>query len=95
MGDANEIPKDKFTIPGTKKGVTLKNISNRAFMSMNLSGRTLVLPDGLETIGELAFAYTGLTGVEFPNTLKTIGNNAFERDKIKTLHIPSSVTKIG
>ena len=95
MGDANEIPKDKFTIPGTKKGVTLKNISNGAFMSMNLSGRTLILPDGLETIGKLAFAYTGLTGVEFPNTLKTIGNNAFERDKIKTLHIPSSVTKIG
>ena len=37
----------------------------------------VTIPEGVEWIGEVAFAHSGLTEVTLPSTLKTLGNGAF------------------
>ncbi|MBP3738369.1 MAG: leucine-rich repeat protein [Muribaculaceae bacterium] len=39
--------------------------------------RSITLPEGIETIGDFAFNYSGITSVKFPSTLKSIGYNSF------------------
>ena len=41
------------------------------------SVETVVLPDGLESIGSLAFAYSGVKSINLPDTIVFIANNAF------------------
>ena len=54
------------------------------------------IPDGAETIGAFAFAYSNnLTTVTIPNGVTTIGDNAFSFcPRLTTMNIPSSVTTI-
>ena len=40
----------------------------------------VVLPDGVEEIGERAFAESGLTKINLPSSLKSIADNAFGGD---------------
>ena len=55
------------------------------------------IPDGVETIGAFAFAYSNnLTTVTIPNGVTTIGDGAFsDCTGLTTMSIPSSVTYIG
>ena len=55
------------------------------------------IPDGVETIGAFAFAYSNnLTSVTIPNTVTSIGTCAFsDCSGLTTMSIPSSVTYIG
>ena len=56
--------------------VNLKEIGASAFQGSRLS--TLVLPEGLETIGEHAFGMSGIVGnVAIPSSVTTIGDGAF------------------
>ena len=54
------------------------------------------IPDGAETIGAFAFAYSNnLTTVTISNGVTTIGDNAFSFcPRLTTMNIPSSVTTI-
>ncbi|MCQ2515166.1 MAG: leucine-rich repeat protein, partial [Ruminococcus sp.] len=55
-----------------------------------------VFPKGLETIGDAAFANTGLKMVSFSDTVTTIGKNVFVNcTKLSVAVIPSNVTEIG
>ena len=49
----------------------------------------------VEIIGDGAFKDMGITSIVFPNTLKEIGISAFAGNRLKTLIIPSTVTKIN
>lgn len=57
---------------------------------------SIVLPEGMETLGEYAFAYcTSLEYVSLPESLKTIGNSAFSRAGFSSIRIPQGVTSLG
>lgn len=53
------------------------------------------LPNGLEKIGDRAFAKIGLREVIFPNQLKEIGLAAFQDNKLEDVILPDSVIAIG
>jgi len=61
-----------------------------------MSGRTLVLPANLKSIGAQAFAGTDASVITIPNGCTTIGPQAFLNCKNLTrLNIPASVTSIA
>lgn len=62
------------------------NESDNSFTNL----KTLVLPEGLRSIGEAAFEYSGLTSVQLPSTLVSM-DNAFWGCSIKELHLPKNL----
>lgn len=78
---------------------TLKVIGERAFESKYLGNNlscSVILPEGLKTIAERAFAWNNtLTSVSLPSTLETIGDNAFSSCPITSANISPHVTTIG
>ena len=56
---------------------TVRSISERAFENAG-SLKSITLPEGLESIGENAFARTGLKSVSLPDSVKILGAGAFE-----------------
>ena len=71
-------------------------ISSNTFQSI-YALKTLVIPDGVTSIGEEAFSYcSGLTSVNIPSTVTSIGRSAFYICRTLTsVTIPDSVTSIG
>lgn len=56
---------------------SLKNISEESFMGANME--RIILPEGVESIGSLAFAYCPhLHSINLPASITTIAENAFE-----------------
>lgn len=57
----------------------------------------IVLPSGVETIGDEAFKdFAALTSITLPHGLKTIGRQAFEGCRnLSEINIPETVTSIG
>ena len=74
---------------------TLKTIGNRAFY--NYRGGKLMLPEGLERIGDEAFYRCAVRGtLVLPEGLKEIGDSAFARSIfMHTLDLPSTLETIG
>ena len=58
-------------------------------------GGSYTIPSGVTSIGDNAFANSGLTGVTIPNTVTTIGAAAFADTNLINVIIPNSVTSIG
>ena len=55
----------------------------------------IVLPKGLEKIGDKAFDCTYADDIVFPETLKSIGEYAFSNCRIREANIPDGVNSIG
>ena len=73
---------------------SVTQICSSAFSGCTL--KEVLLPEGLEKIGEYAFEKcTQLQGTRFPDTLTEIDGHAFENCGFTELTIPDSVTKIG
>lgn len=69
----SQTPVGPLTIPNT-----VKHIGNHAFEDCHELRGTLVIPDGVETIGDWTFAEANnLDTIEVPSSVKTIGINAF------------------
>ena len=49
----------------------------------------------LKTIGKCAFAETGITTIDLPETLETIGDSAFIYTKLTEIEIPANVETLG
>lgn len=75
---------------------SVKAIGDGAFKGLK-SNKEIVLPKGLEHIGNEAFAnYVSVTPLSLPSTVKTIGSGAFHECKITPeLVIPGKVKEIG
>lgn len=81
-----------------KLSAGLTAIPNNAFVNVGTSTaavKTLVIPEGVVSIGTSAFAGRHIETLSLPNTLQTIGNKAFENHQMNSLVVPASVTKIG
>lgn len=83
---------EKVTFDGKSE---LKYIGEEAFgWCSDLT--SFEIPDGVETIGNSAFAGTGLTNVSLPESVTSIGDYVFaETSALKTVVIPDSVTSMG
>ena len=69
------------------------DISNYVFQNhTNLT--SIVLPEGLKTIGGSAFEGCNLKSVVIPNGVREIGSYAFSKNKLTSVVIPNGVTKI-
>ena len=78
---------------GVKLPVTA--IAESAFYQCR-SLRTVLIPDSVTSIGNLAFALSGLTEVTIPDSVQTIGYSAFGMcSYLESVIIPSSVTSLG
>ena len=58
--------------------------------------KSIVLPEGLLTLGDMAFMYdSGLEEINLPSTLTSLGGNCFTGTSIRSLTIPGSVKVLG
>ena len=75
---------------------SVKAIGDGAFKGLK-GNKEIVLPKGLEHIGDEAFAnYVSLTPLSLPSTVKTIGSGAFHECRMAPeLVIPGKVKEIG
>lgn len=90
---------EEVSIPATvnigSKTYTVTAIGDNAFQGCrNLT--SVLLPEGLVSIGNNAFQNISVSEITFPNTLKKIGAHAFEDcNNITTIVIPEGVETIG
>ena len=78
IGDYSEFGNGEFVILGSKNGVALKTIKDRVFYNQKaLKGWSVVIPDSVTKIGQLAFMETGIVSVKLPSNLKTVEYAAF------------------
>lgn len=83
-------------IPETIRGMAVTSIGYSAFRRCGF--KSVDLPEGLETVGESAFAdCKSLVSVSFPSTLKEIGDTAFYNceNLSSALRFPDSLQSIG
>ena len=79
----------------------LRSIGARAFNGSGKSNDsgvlmdTLVLPDGIEVIGDNAFEKSCFNTIVIPDSVTEIGEGAFMESIVRNVNIPESVTKIG
>lgn len=66
---------------------TILNINDSAFEGCGLT--TLILKEGLKTIGEDVFCYNKITELVIPNTVTDMGQGAFLNNPIKKVTCPS------
>ena len=96
LGEYTKFSGNKFVIPGTKKGVALKEINDRAFFSQkSLKDWTVVIPDSVTRIGQLAFMDTGIAAVKLPSNLKTVEYAAFYNNNITEVVVPNGAETLG
>mgnify|MGYP000786898864 CR=1 FL=1 len=75
----------------------VRRIDDQAFMSSRKIGSRgpLVLPEGLEEIGRMAFQSTFISDITIPSTLKRVEAVAFSGTNIRELHFPDGMEFIG
>lgn len=56
--------------------------------------KLLGIPNSVTKIGSEAFAYSGITSIDFTSGIKEIGESAFQKTELVKIKIPSSVTTI-
>ena len=68
---------EKVTLPSTLKSIGTSAFHGRAAISQ------LTLPEGLETLGDYAFKWNGLTQIDIPSSVTEIGYECFVPDERK------------
>lgn len=80
----------KVVVPQSINGKPVYKLSDSLFENYKWLTE-VVLPNGLTSIGNRAFARSGLTHIVFPNSLVEIGKNAFEYTPVTEMVFPPSV----
>ncbi|MBQ2263830.1 MAG: leucine-rich repeat domain-containing protein [Oscillospiraceae bacterium] len=92
----NDPELTEVQVPASIDGYSVSALADSCF-SQNAVLTEITLPDGLKSIGDMAFyGCESLAGITLPEGLDTIGSNAFTGcSSITEFHIPASVTEIG
>ncbi len=86
---------DKLVSVKFESGSTLTSIPNSCFDNCD-NLKSIVFPENLESIGNIAFWGCGFEEITIPDTVTTIGSQAFEEcHSLKSIVIPKNVTTIG
>jgi hypothetical protein len=76
--------------------LTVRAIGNSAFNAEQLSSRekltSFIIPEGVTSIGEKAFANNKVTSVTIPNSVTSIGKYAFENNQLTSITIGANVS---
>ena len=87
----DETVKESLVLPAT-----LKQIYPYAFGGQSCSNiEKLVLPKGLEEIGEHAFSFIHVNTLVIPGSVKVIGKSAFYRSSCKNLILEEGIENVG
>ena len=81
------------TNPASGKTYKLTALASNCFASSNIE--QIILPEGLEEIGDEAFMWTQLNRVKFPSTLKVIGGYAFSGTMLTEAFLNEGLETIG
>ena len=85
-----------LTLEGTGAMADYLSFQDTPWGALSLSFTKAVFGEGITTIGNHAFANSGLTSVTIPSTVTSIGQSAFNNcSGLTSVTIPSSVTSIG
>jgi hypothetical protein len=79
---------------GKPKSETGFNVNGNVLLEYDGDSRNPVIPDGIEIIGNNAFAGKDIDTVTIPSSVKTIRAAAFMGSKIKEITIPSNVQTV-
>ncbi|MGI6031244.1 MAG: leucine-rich repeat protein [Eubacteriales bacterium] len=76
---------------------TLREIADYAFYGSNgSSGQTMEIPNGVEKIGEYAFAKCYFGSYTLPDTVRELGESVFmSNEYLKEIRLPNSIEKMG
>jgi hypothetical protein len=94
----------EVVIPSKINGVNVTSIGKGAFTTLVGNGgvisndyiTSVIIPNGVTSIGDYAFTDDGLTNVVIPNSVTSIGEKAFYKcTKVNNMTIPDSVMSIG
>ena len=77
--------------------INVNNRSTAPWDSQRDKIKTVVIKDGVTSIGKYAFFWcSGLTSITIPNSVTSIGEHAFANcSGLTSITIPNSVTSIG
>lgn len=101
---AVEFPESLTSLPSSLflgcKGIkelvipsNIKTIGSNCFSNIQLD--SLILSEGIEEIGSVAFDDCGIKDIVLPSTIRVIGNNAFQNHRDTEIIIPEGVESIG
>jgi len=68
-----------YTVPQTLGGKTVTALANFSYKGVTCGENAgIVIPEGVKTVGDYAFANTNATSISIPTTLTGLGSNTFE-----------------
>ncbi len=84
-----------LTISGSGAMPDFSSAAEQPWRDNSSEIRSVIIENGVTTIGACAFWESGILGVEIPSSVTMIGNSAFRKSSIISVTIPSSVKTIG
>lgn len=85
---------DVVVIPDRINNLLVTKIGEKAFENCK-TVKKVVLPVGLDVIGNGAFQGSGINSIVLPENLSVIEENAFSHSELESIHITSSVKNIS
>ncbi|PKM40035.1 MAG: hypothetical protein CVV04_07125 [Firmicutes bacterium HGW-Firmicutes-9] len=76
-------------------GMLIDKNKNEVILTDSTLPLSVVVPEGIRSIGVAAFKNRHITSIFLPSSLEQIGDSTFENCRLKSIHIPNSVTSIG
>ena len=84
-----------LTISGSGAMPDFSSTAEQPWRDNSSEIRSVIIENGVTTIGACAFWESGILGVEIPSSVTMIGNSAFRESSIISVTIPSGVKTIG
>ena len=93
---------DTYTVPATVRRLATGAFqeaggqnTHTATKGKSVHGlKEVILPEGLEAIGDNAFLFSGVEKVDIPSTVRTLGHNCCYYTDIETMTIPEGVERL-